>query len=354
MKKVFLVLAGFLFSQPVMAWQNCGDIEEGVPSNCEYEIADGVLTIRPQDNTKEATIPDYPRDNTYERYPRATTTSPFRWDENADTVTTVKIESGISSVGAYAFEDMGFTTVILPEGLTSIKNSAFKECDYLSSVNLPSSLREIESGAFAGTSLTNVVIPAGTADNPTIVGATAFRGAADTNERGVYGLQLESFVVGENTVLDAEIFLQAIKTDTYPLMNLENFKMYCAEGNQSCVDAMAKTVEIAQKRGLIDSSKTAQDYIETYTKDADGLYKIGTSFYANADLMAKGKACTSKQNCKDILAAQAEGKAFNIGLRVYNSLDDFLNDNRVIRRIYTVGEANEAAGKKNKLMIRYK
>jgi len=353
MKKVFWVLTGFLFSQPVMAWQNCGDIEEGVPSNCEYEIADGVLTIRPQDNTKEATIPDYPRDITKERYPYSTSSSPFRWDEKADTVTTVKIESGITSIGTYAFEDMGFSTVILPEGLTSIKNSAFKECDYLSNVNLPSSLREIESGAFGGTSLTNVVIPAGTADNPTIVGATAFRGSVGANG-GPAGLHIESFVVGENTVLDAEIFLQAIKTDTYPLMNLENFKMYCAEGNQSCVDAMAKTVEIAQKRGLIDSSKTAQDYIETYTKDADGLYKIGTSFYANADLMAKGKACTSKQNCKDILAAQAEGKAFNVGLRNYNSLDDFLNDNRVIRRIYTLGEANEAAGKKNKVLIRYK
>ena len=374
-------------------WKNCDD--DGT-ANCEYQIKDGVLTVKPYDDSQPASIPDYPRDRTYERYHHQTTTSPFRWDEDADTVTTLKIESGITSVGTYAFEDMGFITVVLPEGLTSIKNSAFKECDYLSDVNLPNSLREIENGAFAGSSLKNVVIPAGTEDNPTIVGATAFRGAVDTNERGVYGLQIESFVVQENTILNEQIFLQEINTNTYPLMNLENFKMYCAEGNQSCMDAMAKTVEIAQARGLIDSSQTAQDYIEMFSKDSNGFYQIGDKLYATADLMthnaacddaqncqaildaisqgkpfevggkyyatsdlfANGAPCTSKENCEDILTAANTQSSFWVGSKMYHSLDDFASGNYVKYRIYKVEEARqavEAAGTDTvNVRIRYK
>ncbi|MBR1916148.1 MAG: leucine-rich repeat domain-containing protein, partial [Alphaproteobacteria bacterium] len=365
-------------------WKNCDD--DGI-ANCEYQIKDGVLTVRPQDNSQPASIPDYERDGTYTRYFESTSSSPFRWDENADTVTTLKIESGISSIGTYAFEDMGFTTVQLPESLTSIKQSAFLECDYLSNVNLPSSLREIARSAFGGTSLTNVVIPAGTEDNPTIVGTEAFRGASGANRRGVYGLQLESFVAEENTILDEKIFL---KSNKYPLMNLENFKMYCAEGNQSCVNAIAKTVEEALARGLIDSSKTEQDYLKIFTKDGNGFYQIDDKLYATADLMthnaacddaancqaildaasqgkpfevggkyyatldlfANGAACTDKKNCEDILSSN--GNPFKVGSKIYNSMADFANGNYVKHRIYTIEEANFVAGPVNRVSIKYR
>ena len=385
-RTVFIVSALMSFSVYAAneGWKNCDD--DGV-ANCEYQIKDGVLTIRPQDNSQPASIPDYERDVSYTRYGYATSSSPFRWDENADTVTTLKIESGITSVGTYAFEDMGFTTVVLPEGLTSIKNSAFKECDYLSNVDLPSSLREIGNGAFAGTSLKNVVIPAGTEDNPTIVGTEAFRGARGTNGRGVYGLQLESFVAEENTILDEKIFL---KSNQHPLMNLENFKIYCAEGNQSCVNAIAKTVEEALARGLIDSSKTEQDYLKIFTKDGNGFYQIGDKLYATADLMthnaacdnaancqaildaasqgkpfevggkyyatldlfANGAACTDKKNCEDILSSN--GNPFKVGSKIYNSMADFANGNYVKHRIYTIEEANFVAGPVNRVSIKYR
>ena len=387
MKKTVLIVSALISFSVYAAnegWKNCDD--DGI-ANCEYQIKDGVLTVRPQDNSQPASIPDYERDGTYTRYFESTSSSPFRWDENADTVTTLKIESGISSIGTYAFEDMGFTTVQLPESLTSIKQSAFLECDYLSNVNLPSSLREIARSAFGGTSLTNVVIPAGTEDNPTIVGTEAFRGASGANRRGVYGLQLESFVAEENTILDEKIFL---KSNKYPLMNLENFKMYCAEGNQSCVNAIAKTVEEALARGLIDSSKTEQDYLKIFTKDGNGFYQIDDKLYATADLMthnaacddaancqaildaasqgkpfevggkyyatldlfASGAACTDKQNCEDILASN--GNPFKVGSKIYNSMADFANGNYVKHRIYTIEEANFVAGPVNRVSIKYR
>ena len=388
MKKIFFILSTFISLNSYAAndgWKNCDD--DGT-ANCEYQIKDGVLTVRPQDNSQPASIPDYERDYSHTRYEEVTTPSPFRWDENADTVTTLKIESGISSIGKYAFEDMGFTTVQLPESLTSIRQSAFLECNYLSNVNLPSNLREIAIAAFGGTSLKNVVIPAGTEDNPTIVGTQAFRGANGENGRGVYGLQLESFVAEENTILDEKIFLTS--NNNYPLMNLENFKIYCAEGNQSCVNAIAKTVEVAQARGLIDSSKTVQDYLKIFTKDGNGFYQIDDKLYATADLMthnaacdnaancqaildaasqgkpfevggkyyatldlfANGAACTDKKNCEDILSSN--GHPFKVGSKIYNSMADFANGNYVKHRIYTIEEANFVAGDKNRVSIKYR
>ena len=173
-------------------------------------------------------------------------------------------------------------------------------------------------------------------------------------------------------------------------MNLENFKIYCAEGNQSCVNAIAKTVEVAQARGLIDSSKTAQDYLKIFTKDGNGFYQIDDKLYATADLMthnaacdnaancqaildaasqgkpfevggkyyatldlfANGAACTDKKNCEDILSSN--GHPFKVGSKIYNSMADFANGNYVKHRIYTIEEANFVAGDKNRVSIKYR
>ena len=71
-KTVFIVstLMSFNVYAANDGWKNCDD--DGI-ANCEYQIKDGVLTVRPQDNSQPASIPDYERDCSMTRYSECTT-----------------------------------------------------------------------------------------------------------------------------------------------------------------------------------------------------------------------------------------------------------------------------------------
>ncbi|MBP5615799.1 MAG: hypothetical protein J6X42_04545, partial [Alphaproteobacteria bacterium] len=60
------------------------------------------------------------------------------------------------------------------------------------------------------------------------------------------------------------------------------------------------------------------------------------------DLFANGAACTSQENCEDILTAANTQSSFWVGSKMYHSLDDFASGNYVKYRIYTVEEARQA------------
>ena len=66
----------------------------------------------------------------------------------------------VREIGEEAFRDCDLTTVILPEGLTSIGDSAFYFCNSLTAVTLPDSLTSIGDDAFSFcSSLTAVTLP---------------------------------------------------------------------------------------------------------------------------------------------------------------------------------------------------
>ena len=319
-------------------WKNCDD--EGT-ANCEYQISNGVLTIRPQNSSQPGSIPDYQRDCTMERYHACTTPSPWRWEEDASSIKTVNIESGINYVGTYAFEDMEFTTVNLPKtGLNSIGKGAFMENFALTYADLPNGLDNIGVSAFANTGLKNVVLPDGTEDNPLVIGDQAFRGG------GVGGSErcVESLVVGEHTILSEKIF----RYGNDSRVDLDSLQMYCAESNtQTCLDVLENC---GATQAQIDK------ILNTYTQDSEtGFYQTADGrIFATENLMSYGAACTNAENCRDILDAANSNKPFKVGSKIYNSLADFAANHYIIRRIYTVKEANEVSGKKNKVMIRYK
>ena len=67
--------------------------------------------------------------------------------------------------------DLLITDLIIPDGVTSIGNSAFYNCSSLTSVAIPDSVTSIDGGAFSGCSgLTSVTIP----DSVTSIGSSAF------------------------------------------------------------------------------------------------------------------------------------------------------------------------------------
>lgn len=58
------------------------------------------------------------------------------------------IPSGIKVVGLYSFRGWKGTSIVVPEGVTKIEDSAFRDCSSLLSVELPSSLESISGNAF--------------------------------------------------------------------------------------------------------------------------------------------------------------------------------------------------------------
>lgn len=92
------------------------------------------------------------------------------WDGSK--VTRVVIEEGVTSIGAYAFENSAMTEIALPATLTSVEYGAFDNCRELRTVILPDSVKTIGMLAFNEcTGLNEIRLPA----SLTAVGAAAFR-----------------------------------------------------------------------------------------------------------------------------------------------------------------------------------
>lgn len=96
------------------------------------------------------------------------------WYQYRDNITTVSLNSGVTSIGKSAFWNCtSLTSVVIPESVTSIGAWAFQDCNSLTSITIPDSVTNIRDYAFNGcTSLTSVVIP----DSVTIIGGYAFNG----------------------------------------------------------------------------------------------------------------------------------------------------------------------------------
>lgn len=98
------------------------------------------------------------------------------WRDYEESIRTIIIEEGITSVGEYTFwKYPNLTSVTLPSTFTRIGKSAFKECLNLTSINFPDRLMQIGEYAFDGCSfLQDVKLP----NNLRIMGTSCFKGTA--------------------------------------------------------------------------------------------------------------------------------------------------------------------------------
>ena len=88
------------------------------------------------------------------------------WDDLRDSITSVVIESGVTSIGDYAFVNCAnLTSVTIPDGVTSIGESAFNQCGSLTSVIIPEGVSTIQRNTFyCCDNLKNITIPESVTD----------------------------------------------------------------------------------------------------------------------------------------------------------------------------------------------
>ena len=105
----------------------------------------------------------------------------FAFNEN---LTIIDIPRSVTEIGENAFENTGVKSVVIPkgvetvsdeafricgnlqkvtisEGVKTIGTNAFELCESLTQINLPSTLRTIEHGAFARTGISTITLPEG-------------------------------------------------------------------------------------------------------------------------------------------------------------------------------------------------
>ncbi len=151
-----------------------GDIPEaGAPdiadsgscgSNVTYVLyEDGLLTIRGNGRMR-----DY--STSYNRHP---------W-EDEENVRRIIIESGVTSIGEYAFKNFGnLESVSIPDSVESIGLRAFENCSSLTDITLPGGLTEIGASAFQNcSSLSGISIP----DNVSVIDEAVFFGCRGLTE----------------------------------------------------------------------------------------------------------------------------------------------------------------------------
>jgi len=94
------------------------------------------------------------------------------WYQSKNTIRSLVIETGVTTIGKFAFEDCAnLTSVTIPNTVTSIGYGAFDDCTNLQNITIPNSVTYIGPSCFFGCkNLNSMVIPSGV----TLIGAHAF------------------------------------------------------------------------------------------------------------------------------------------------------------------------------------
>lgn len=219
----------------------------------------------------------------------------------------VTMSDSVESIGRYAFRDSPITSLDLSENVTSIERYAFQG-HQLTTLEIPASLNTLIDGVFYSETLQTVIVP-----------SDIISMGYDMFGRDVEKLKNTNIVCkGGNCDTLKEMFQE------YMFWNGENWE----------------TTSILSDNFIITDEREDGKII---AYDADG-HEIGE--YDSFDAMLTAFATPAEPEpvmTPEPIVETPTTEAINSNFTAERG-----------KRIYTVKEANEAAGKKNKVMIRYK
>ncbi len=125
--------------------------------------------------------------------------------EECSSLKTVIFEDGISLIPSYLFYKTGIESIVIPDTVESIGNYSFYQNAHLTSVKIPSSVKEIGRTAFGGTGLKELYLPEG---------VTTLKASAFSNCSALTTVHIPSSLTEINTQYGSAPF--------YDCSNLEN------------------------------------------------------------------------------------------------------------------------------------
>ena len=140
--------------------------------NLKYEIYNDTASLVGYTDSPENLV--ISKNISYEGYTLNVTSIGESAFKNCTSLTSITIPNSVTSICYSAFYGCtSLTSITIPDSVTSIGGSAFSGCTSLSSVTVPDSVTSIGDSAFYGcTSLTSVTVP----DSVTSIGDSAFYG----------------------------------------------------------------------------------------------------------------------------------------------------------------------------------
>ena len=176
---------------------------------------------------------------------------------NCDFIKKIDLVGDFEYIGENAFYNTGIEELIIPEGVSSIKNHAFDSCDDLKGIVLPNSLTEMGAYTFMNCkSIESIVIPHGVSS----VGGAAFYGCS----------ALKSIVIPStisNVVRGAFSSCTSLKTIYYG-GDSNNWSSISIDSSNSCFTS-AKRYYFSEDEPKLNSGGTA--YNDNYWHYVDGV-----------------------------------------------------------------------------------
>jgi len=187
-KRIFAILVAFTLTINLLPSLRVNAADEVDSGNCGPDLtwslnSEGLLTI-----SGEGVMNDW----SYSVSPKIYTP----WNSYVQSITSVTIEDGVTSIGNCAFNDCtNLKTITIPDSVTSIGKLAFYSCESLKTVSIPNSVTSIGSTAFCKcTSLESITIP----NSVTSIGTYVFQ----------YCSSLETVTLPDNVTSIGEGFFE--------------------------------------------------------------------------------------------------------------------------------------------------
>lgn len=209
---------------------------------------------------------------------------------NCDSLSTITLPNSIKSIGIGAFYDCDtLKSATLPTGITKISKLAFYHCGFLQNVTIPQSITQIEEAAFAYCSkLATISLPS----NLTTIGADCFRATSLTSitlPEGMTTLEYGTFAQSELTSIKLPKSLKQITAGKYHTIGYSSREEEEEEGGFS--NPNPKAYNISE-----NESGTFFDCKELQTVDINGavLTTLGNQTFRKCDKLQSIDLITTK------------------------------------------------------------